>query len=611
MKLKNIYLKNFRCYQNEISIEFDDLTTFVGKNDIGKSTILEALEIFFNNDLVKIESSDANIHGDKNVVIACDFCDLPSELILDSGEITNLDEEYLTLSDDTLQIKKVYDCSKSKVTPTTYIVANHPCVQEFENLISLKEKDLQKIIRSKGINAPLKGNPSMRKAIWHSTPELNIQKTEIEVSKIKEEGREIWSKISSYLPSYALFQSDRSSQDSDGEVQNPMKMAIQEAISEVQEEINAIQKKVQDKAMTIAQQTQNALKSIDRNLANQLTPKFTPPLPAKWNNLFSIAMDTDEGIALNKRGSGVRRMILVGFFKAEAERKLCNSKKKNIIYAIEEPETAQHPNNQKILVNSFKEISKSEKCQVILTTHSPGLAQELPIDSLRFIDRNEEGYPIVKSGEDVLSSIVETLGMLPDTNQNIKLILCLEGPTDIIAFKAFSRCLRTKYSEIINLETDNRILVVPLGGSTLKHWVEKQYFKKLGCPEIHIYDNDVNKYQKHIKEVNKRGDASWGTLTRKYEIENYLHTDAIKAIYHIDVNTDQQNVPNKFASAYYEANKDKLDKAWNDNTAKKRLSKVFTDAMTCDLLEERDPDGEVKGWFEKMASILSATFISI
>ncbi len=101
MKLKNIYLKNFLCYQNEISIEFDDLTTFVGKNDIGKSTILEALEIFFNNDLVKIESSDANIHGDKNVVIACDFCDLPSELILDSGEITNLDEEYLTLSDDT------------------------------------------------------------------------------------------------------------------------------------------------------------------------------------------------------------------------------------------------------------------------------------------------------------------------------------------------------------------------------------------------------------------------------------------------------------------------------------------------------------------------------
>ena len=83
MKLKTLYLKNFRCYKETISIDFDDLTTFIGKNDIGKSTILEALEIFFNNDLVKIDSSDANIYGNKEVVISCDFCELPSELILD------------------------------------------------------------------------------------------------------------------------------------------------------------------------------------------------------------------------------------------------------------------------------------------------------------------------------------------------------------------------------------------------------------------------------------------------------------------------------------------------------------------------------------------------
>ena len=39
MKLKTLYLKNFRCYKETISIDFDDLTTFIGKNDIGKSTI--------------------------------------------------------------------------------------------------------------------------------------------------------------------------------------------------------------------------------------------------------------------------------------------------------------------------------------------------------------------------------------------------------------------------------------------------------------------------------------------------------------------------------------------------------------------------------------------
>lgn len=602
MKLKTLYLNNFRCYKEKIAIDFDDLTTFIGKNDIGKSTILEALEIFFNNDLIKIESSDANIHGEKEVTIACDFCELPTKLVLDSGEMTNLVDEYLTIDNDLLRIKKVYDCSKSKVSPIVYIVANHPCAIGIENLLSLKEKELQKLIKEKELDAPLKGNPTMRKAIWNSVEDLQLQECEIEVSKAKEDGKEIWTKIDSYLPNFALFQSDRSSHDSDGEVQNPMKAAIQEAIAEVQEEINAIQKKVQDKAMSIAEQTQTALKYIDENLANQLTPKFTPPTASKWNGLFSIAMDTDEGIALNKRGSGVRRMILVGFFMAEAERRAKESNKKNIIYAIEEPETAQHPNNQKILIKSFLELSKSENCQVILTTHSPSLAQELPIGSLRFINRNKSQKQEVLSGDDILPIIIKTLGILPNTNQEIQVLLCLEGPTDVVAFKSFSRCLREKYPDVVNLENDKRVLVVPLGGSILKYWVEKQYFKNLGCPEVHIYDNDVKTYQKSIDEINDRPDKSWGALTQKYEIENYLHPEAIKAIYGIDVDTTKNDVPKLFGISYSEKNK--LDGTMKGKTAKNYLSKVFQEGMTIKYLEEIDPNGEIKGLFDRIASIL-------
>lgn len=55
MRLKSVAVKNFRCYAQEVSVEFDNQTTFVGRNDIGKSTILEALEIFFNNSVVSIE----------------------------------------------------------------------------------------------------------------------------------------------------------------------------------------------------------------------------------------------------------------------------------------------------------------------------------------------------------------------------------------------------------------------------------------------------------------------------------------------------------------------------------------------------------------------------
>jgi putative ATP-dependent endonuclease of the OLD family len=118
--------------------------------------------------------------------------------------------------------------------------------------------------------------------------------------------------LQNILARIEIFQSDRKSQYSDGEVQNPMKAAISSALAEVQEEIAVIQMRVREKAIEIANETHAALMTLDSQLANELVPEFTPPTPAKWNGLFSINMTTD-GIPLNKRGSGVRRLVLVNF----------------------------------------------------------------------------------------------------------------------------------------------------------------------------------------------------------------------------------------------------------------------------------------------------------
>ena len=54
MKIKNLKIKNFRGYCGEIAINFDEFTALVGKNDIGKSSIMEALDVFFNRPLAKL-----------------------------------------------------------------------------------------------------------------------------------------------------------------------------------------------------------------------------------------------------------------------------------------------------------------------------------------------------------------------------------------------------------------------------------------------------------------------------------------------------------------------------------------------------------------------------
>lgn len=154
----------------------------------------------------------------------------------------------------------------------------------------------------------------MRSAIWRNAAELALKEVEIQVTKPKEDSKRIWEQVDKYLPLFALFQSDRSSKDSDGEVQDPMKAAVATAIAEVQDDIDRIQRKVQERTEEIANNTYEALKTIDSNLASELTPVFTPPTPAKWTGLFSVNLSTD-GIPLNKRGSGVRRLVLVSFLK--------------------------------------------------------------------------------------------------------------------------------------------------------------------------------------------------------------------------------------------------------------------------------------------------------
>jgi putative ATP-dependent endonuclease of OLD family len=404
---------------------------------------------------------------------------------------------------------------------------------------------------------------------------------------------------------FALFQSDRSSKDSDGEVQDPMKAAVNLAIAEVQNDIDKIQKKVQERTEEIANNTHKALQSIDSGLANSLKPEFTPPTPAKWSGLFSVNLITD-GIPLNKRGSGVRRLILVSFFKAEAERLLKKGNKKGIIYAIEEPETAQHPNNQKILQQSFMSLSEEDSCQVILTTHSPGFASDLPSSGVRFVTRDENGQPNVKAGIDVLGEVSHALGVTPDSR--VRALCCVEGPTDVLALKSLSNALHQEDPSILNLDNDDRIAFIVLGGGNLQHWVNHNYLKSLGKPEIHIYDADVPKYQQSAQDVNQRDDSSRAFITQKHEIESYLHSEAIKNAFGVEIevtdhpNEDGKATPKVFSEAFSLLKN--FDAVMGDTKAKSKLANKAFSEMTAAMIHERDPEGEIKSWLSSMSEVI-------
>jgi putative ATP-dependent endonuclease of OLD family len=617
MKLAKLSLTNFRGYQG-VDVDFgENFNVIIGRNDVGKSTILEALEIFFNNETVRVDIDDYHVRA-KSGQMAIQASFTPEDKLYTIDTVpTNLAAEYLLDKNGLITIKKVWDCSKGKLSATslkTHIVANYPT--NFESpLITEKISDLKKALAaySEKINVEeVKKNKSseIRKAIYAASEIEGF--TEIDIAIDKEDGKEIWASLKNDLPLFFIFQADRQNKDSDKEVQDPLKAITKSAISQLEVELEDIKNQITAKAEEIGHKTLEKLKEMNPEIADMLVPEVSNK---PWESLFSFSFSCDDGIPINKRGSGVRRLILLNYFRAEAERQ--NASSKNVIYAIEEPETSQHPDWQVELFRALMDLSENSNTQVITTTHSPSLAGLAQPSSIIFIQRRN-GIVVAEPGnESNIADIASTLGLLPDVSISfndigVKVILCVEGPTDVEFFNNISKLFG------INIPSNPEILAISLGGGTLHHWVNKNYLRKLNRPEVHIYDNDVAKYRKVVDEINKR-ENSWATTTRMHEIENYIHPDIIPALYGIDekfINTEkawlekwkEMDVSERLSSFLKKIKAEKYPTLTGEGTGsiKKILNEQGAPLMTIEHLRNLDAYDEVKEWFDKISIHLTA-----
>ena len=226
MKLRQLKLKNFRCYQEETVIAFDDLTVLVGKNDAGKSTIFDALDIFFEVNNAPDKEDLSVFSKDGNISISCTFEDYPSQLVIDTQRPTAFASEYLLNEANLVEITKIYDCTINRPRlVNVFAIAIHPTAEPYNDLHTLNNNRLKQRATSLGIDLSsvnLSVNTELRGAIWAHADDLRLQKTEVSLFQATE-SKKVWEQIKRSLPIYALFKSDRTSTDQDAEAQDPMK----------------------------------------------------------------------------------------------------------------------------------------------------------------------------------------------------------------------------------------------------------------------------------------------------------------------------------------------------------------------------------------------------
>ena len=344
MNLIGLKLKNFRRYQN---ISFDlskNLHMIVGMNDIGKSTIFDALDIFFNgnNAFSKLSLQDLNhdafLANDKIIKITCIFSiDKNEKVIIDSQYEVNPKDEYLLNKDGNIEILKEYNCEVKTIKPKIYLKSYLPnCINV--DILTKKQTELKNLLDSLCPNsvADRRINSEMRLAIYshliNENPNSIFEEKLIDTSSILND-KDFYTNLEKSMPDFYLFKADRENNTSDSEIQNPLAIAVKDVLSsdEIKGKLREIQTIVENRVNEVNQATIEQMQKFSSRIGSSLKANIS----TNWQKAISNDINDANDIPINKKGSGIRRLLLLSYLMVDAQKRTSINNKKNIVYAIE------------------------------------------------------------------------------------------------------------------------------------------------------------------------------------------------------------------------------------------------------------------------------------
>jgi len=196
----------------------------------------------------------------------------------------------------------------------------------------------------------------------------------------------------------------------------------------------------------------------------------------------------------------------------------------------------------------------------------------------------------------------------------------LEGPHDWLFLKQVASVLHQTDRTLPDLrdwEATGRCLFIPAGGGDAAAWTLR--LPSLTLPQFYLFDresHDVGQRRgEHVRLLNLVPYCR-AALTSKRSLENYLHPQVIDATLGITLPIDDDtDVAGMAASAVYSANRAEL--TWENLPPRSRkrrrdrikhlLNGVAVLEMTADLLAQRDPTGEIRGWLSVIGDLASHT----
>jgi predicted ATPase len=504
-----VSLKNYKSIgenKNVIILE-PKVTTIIGKNESGKSNVLEGLshisflgsmQSAFNADIIN-RNNGTNANVEYTIILK------PTSEEQDSMNIQN-DTQIVVSKDNYAAAGSVVEYYNERIRES----ADTLLAVLGQNPFQLKDQDLtnyQTFIHA------LKQTDLLH----FSKINKALDFFETRLSRVNEEDRDDistaladikskWEIIKHVLPTVFYRNADKmlKTQYKLDEVRNELANPVLYPNSLLADFVHLIE--ISDADFIYAVQagttgTKTTIrKRINRNVESIINEKFQGFYTVERvslnvdidSNILSFSVQTSDGetLLLSERSNGLR-WYLNTFIDAIAHR----APRNNVVYLFDEPGISLHINAQKELLNLFHDLADKGN-QVVYTTHSPYMLdmKNDGIHRIRAVAKDAEGYTYIyktaydaqlspDSQEDTLAPIITAIGMNLSHifgPSKEKLNIVIEGVSDYIYIHTMAKQLNydlDKYAFIPSIGATNCINICTI----LYGW---------GCPFFAVFDYD-------------------------------------------------------------------------------------------------------------------------
>lgn len=208
-----------------------------------------------------------------------------------------------------------------------------------------------------------------------------------------------------------------------------------------------------------------------------------------YKSLDLIVKEHGFEISATELGEGMQNALVLAILQAFEERR-----KKGAIILLEEPEMFLHPQMQRSLYKTLREIGKTN--QIIYATHSPHFVTVPEYNEVMLVRKDDEGTTVRLS--DLLSTekrkekFIKELD--PERNEMFfaSRILFVEGDTEKLALPEYARRLK------LDLDRAGATIVEVGGKRNLKEFAE--IAASFVIPVGIVYDTDSSDFKDNRKE---------------------------------------------------------------------------------------------------------------